>query len=96
MFQGVTFVIFYVGAIQYLHTVVPQQWKSTGQTVLTVVFFGSSGIVGSSLGGWLMDEFGGAVLYRIMALFAGVCVRRPRTDKVRNKLLEPETSVISP
>jgi MFS transporter, PPP family, 3-phenylpropionic acid transporter len=71
MFQGVTFVFFYVGGIQYLHTIVPEQWKSTGQTVLSVVFFGVSGIIGSTLGGWIIGEFGGAVLYRIMALFAG-------------------------
>jgi MFS transporter, PPP family, 3-phenylpropionic acid transporter len=72
VFQGFTFVIFYTGAIQYLHTIVPDQWKSTGQTVLTVLFFGVSGIVGSTAGGWLIDQLGGAALYRAMALFAAL------------------------
>jgi PPP family 3-phenylpropionic acid transporter len=70
MMQGVTFVLFYVGGIQYIHQISPAQWKSTGQTVFTVVFFGISGIVGSTLGGWVLDEFGGAALYRVMAAFA--------------------------
>lgn len=69
--QGVTFVFFYVGGIQYLYTIVPEQWKSTGQTVFSVMFFGVSGIIGSTLGGWLIDHFGGSALYQIMALFAG-------------------------
>ncbi|TJY44055.1 MFS transporter [Cohnella pontilimi] len=70
MFQGVTFVLFYVSGIQYLYTIVPEQWKSTGQTVFSVMFFGVSGIIGSTLGGWLMDEYGGPALYRTMALFS--------------------------
>ncbi|MBB6635180.1 MFS transporter [Cohnella thailandensis] len=64
--QGFTFVLFYVGSMQFLYSIVPEQWKSTGQTMLTLLFFGVSGIVGSTAGGWLFDEFGGAVLYRIM------------------------------
>ncbi|WP_256761133.1 MFS transporter [Cohnella sp. WQ 127256] len=70
VFQGVTFVLFFVGAMQYLYRIVPDQWKSTGQTVLTATFFGVSGIIGSTFGGWLMDEYGGALLYRGMGLFA--------------------------
>jgi PPP family 3-phenylpropionic acid transporter len=70
VFQGFTFVLFYVGALQYLYRIVPEQWKSTGQTVLTATFFGVSGIIGSTFGGWLLDEFGGAVMYRGMAFIA--------------------------
>lgn len=70
VFQGLTFVVFYVGALQYLYRIVPDQWKATGQTAMAVTFFGISGIVGSTVGGWAIDEFGGAVLYRGMAALA--------------------------
>ncbi|MFC5407020.1 MFS transporter [Cohnella soli] len=70
VFQGLTFVLFYVGAMQYLYRIVPEQWKSTGQTVLTATFFSVSGIIGSSAGGWLIDEFGGEWLYRAMAVLS--------------------------
>jgi PPP family 3-phenylpropionic acid transporter len=53
-----------------LYRIVPDQWKSTGQTVLTATFFGVSGIIGSSAGGWFIDEFGGESMYRGMGLFA--------------------------
>lgn len=68
--QGFTFVLFYVGAMQYLYAIVPEQWKSTGQTMLTVLFFGVSGIVGSSIGGWIIEALGGAALYETMAAIA--------------------------
>lgn len=85
--QGVTFVLFYVGAMQYLYAIVPEQWKSTGQTVLTVLFFGVSGIVGSSIGGWVIEAWGGAALYEGMAAFAAlgfllsfVLLKKPKAD----------------
>jgi PPP family 3-phenylpropionic acid transporter len=70
IFQGFTFVIFYVGALQYLYKIVPEEWRSTGQTVLTATFFGVSGIIGSTLGGWIIDERGGSFLYKGMAFIA--------------------------
>ncbi len=70
--QGVTFVLFYVGAMQYLYAIVPDEWKSTGQTMLTVLFFGVSGIIGSSIGGWVIEAWGGGALYEGMAAFAAI------------------------
>lgn len=84
--QGVTFVLFYVGAMQYLYAIVPDEWKSTGQTMLTVLFFGVSGIVGSSVGGWVIEEWGGRTLYEGMAAISAIgfllscaLLRSPRT-----------------
>ncbi|WP_139488035.1 MFS transporter [Brevibacillus dissolubilis] len=70
LLQGVTFVIFYTAAIQYLYGIIPEEWKSTGQMVLAVLFFGVSGIVGSFVGGWIFDTFGGASLYNVMAVLS--------------------------
>jgi PPP family 3-phenylpropionic acid transporter len=70
LFQGVTFVLFYTAAIQYLHAIVPDEWKSTGQTVLAVLFFGVSGVIGSVIGGWFMETFSGSALYLFMAFLS--------------------------
>ncbi|EJL47721.1 putative transporter YwbF [Brevibacillus agri] len=67
--QGVTFVLFYTATIQYLYKIIPEEWKATGQTVLAVLFFGISGIIGSLVGGWLFQQGGGAALYWAM----GIC-----------------------
>lgn len=69
LMQGVTFVIFYTATIQYLYKIIPEEWKATGQTVLAVLFFGISGIIGSIAGGWLFQYGGGEALYFAM----GIC-----------------------
>ncbi|WP_046231632.1 MFS transporter [Paenibacillus algorifonticola] len=70
LLQGVSFVLFYTAAIQYLYAIIPEEWKATGQTILAVLFFGVSSIVAATLGGWVMDMYGGAALYYGMAAWA--------------------------
>nr|WP_236693009.1 MFS transporter [Aneurinibacillus tyrosinisolvens] len=70
LLQGCTFVVFYTAAIQYLYAIVPEEWKSTGQTMLAVLFFGVLGIIGSFLGGWIFDAYGGAALYLTMSVLS--------------------------
>jgi len=70
LLQGLTFVFFYSAAIQHLYAIIPEQWKATGQTILAVLFFGISGIVGSVAGGFVFDSFGGSALYQLMALLS--------------------------
>lgn len=65
--QGVTFVIFYTASIQYLYSMIPEEWKATGQMILAILFFGLSGIIGSFIGGWILEIFHGSVLYQVMA-----------------------------
>lgn len=67
LFQGITFVFFYVASIQFLNTIIPEEWRSTGQTALAVVFFGISGILGSFIGGLILDRWGGSYLYFMMS-----------------------------
>lgn len=83
LLQGCTFVLFYSAAIQYLYTIVPEEWKATGQTILAVLFFGISGIVASIAGGFAFEKLGGSNLYHLMAIMAlaGVafsCLMRKR------------------
>ncbi|HWH72239.1 MAG TPA: MFS transporter, partial [Candidatus Sulfotelmatobacter sp.] len=70
--QGFTFVFFYAASIQYLYSLIPAEWRATGQTILAVLFFGISGIAGSVVGGWLFDLVGGQTLYLAMACMSGL------------------------
>lgn len=70
LMQGMTFVVFYTAAIQYLYLIIPEEWKATGQTILAILFFGISGIIGSFIGGWVFDRYGGAALYQTMAVLS--------------------------
>ncbi|MGG4144927.1 MFS transporter [Paenibacillus algorifonticola] len=70
LLQGVSFVLFYAASIQYLYAIVPEEWKATGQTVLAVLLFGVSSIISATVGGWFIDQYGGAMLYGAMAIWS--------------------------
>lgn len=65
--QLLTFPVFYSAAIQYLYSIVPEEWRATGQTVLALLFFGVSGILASYAGGAIYQAYGGRVLYLCIA-----------------------------
>lgn len=66
LLQGVTFVIFYTASLKYLTRTVPPEWQATGTTLVAILFFGVSGMIGSWLGGWVFDLLGGPALYLVM------------------------------
>lgn len=68
--QILTFPVFYSAAIQYLYSIVPEEWRATGQTVLALLFFGVSGILASYAGGALYEAFGGKVLYLTISVMS--------------------------
>jgi PPP family 3-phenylpropionic acid transporter len=69
-----TFPLLLVASVQFIHKIIPPELIATGQTIFTAVFFGIGGIVGSSIGGVIMDGFGPKSLYLTAALlcFIGI------------------------
>ncbi|TXK86053.1 MFS transporter [Paenibacillus sp. N3.4] len=59
----VTFAILWIVAVQYVVRLLPEQFGSTGQSILAMVFMGLAGIIGGLVGGWLSDRWGGASMY---------------------------------
>lgn len=70
LFHGITYAFFYAAAIQYLYRTAPEELRATSQTVFGAIFFGLSGIIGSVLGGWVMETYGGKALFQSMAAMA--------------------------
>ncbi|MEK4348180.1 MFS transporter [Paenibacillus sp. FSL P4-0184] len=89
--QILTFPVFYSAAIQYLYSIVPVEWRATGQTVLALLFFGVSGILASYAGGALYEAFGGKVLYLTISVMSfigmlfGLILYRIYGSKYANK-----------
>ncbi|KKO53829.1 MFS transporter [Paenibacillus sp. DMB20] len=88
--QLLTFPIFYSAAIQYLYSIVPEEWRATGQTVLALLFFGVSGIIASYAGGAVYEAFGGKTLYlsvsamSLIGMLFGLVLARRYGGKVRS------------
>ncbi|MEC0242319.1 MFS transporter [Paenibacillus dokdonensis] len=70
LLQILTFPVFYTAAIQYLYSIVPVEWRATGQTVLALLFFGVSGILASFAGGALYQAFGGKTMYLTISVMS--------------------------
>lgn len=66
--HGITFGIFYSAALQYVSKIVPEQLQATGHLLLITVFFGLSGIIGSLIGGAIIDLTNGQFLYKVISL----------------------------
>jgi len=86
--HGISFSLFLAASVDYVHHLVPREWRATGQALLTAAFFGAGGILGNTLSGYLYDHLGVQPMYRInasivlaVALVALVALREPRPAK---------------
>lgn len=70
VFHSVTFAVFLVAAFQYVTSLVPRELLATGQTIFFAVFSGLSGIIGSALGGYLVEKAGGVFMYQTASAIA--------------------------
>lgn len=75
--HGLTFAIFYTAAFEYVTRIIPKLLQSTGHLVFYSVFFGVSGIIGSLIGGAIIDFYSGSMLYVVLgftSLFGTICL----------------------
>lgn len=68
----VTWAAFWIIAVQYVTRLVPEEMRSTGQSMLAMVFVGISGVTGGYAGGLVKDHFGGAYTYQAGAAMTAV------------------------
>lgn len=70
--HGATFGIFYVASFDFVTKLIPPNLQSTGHLIFYSVLFGVSGIIGSLSGGFIIEHFGGTILYVTMGISAAV------------------------
>jgi PPP family 3-phenylpropionic acid transporter len=68
--HSLTFAVFYLTMQQHFMKNVPSHIQATGQTVLLSVYFGVTGILGSVIGGPILQNLGGQKLYFSMSFLA--------------------------
>ncbi|MFC4402658.1 MFS transporter [Gracilibacillus xinjiangensis] len=64
--HGLTYGVFYLTAFSYVTSLIPKFLQATGHLVFVSVAFGVTGIIGSLVGGIIMDNLGGESLYTYM------------------------------
>ncbi|WP_409345720.1 MFS transporter [Paenibacillus sp. MBLB4367] len=68
----ITFAVFWVVAVQYTVRLVPEELRSTGQSLLSAVFLGLAGLTGGYVGGIIQDAWNGSGMYMAGAFLAAV------------------------
>jgi len=68
--HGICFGIFYSAAFQYITKIIPEELQGTGHLLFISFSFGIAGIIGTSIGGMIMESTNGSYLYLFMALSA--------------------------
>ncbi|MEC0227062.1 MFS transporter [Paenibacillus alba] len=65
LLHAITFGGYYYVGTQLTSHLVPGEYRSSGQAVYGLTWGGISGIIAGILGGWMFENLGAAVLYRI-------------------------------
>ncbi|WP_082034031.1 MFS transporter [Cohnella kolymensis] len=68
--HSVTFAIFYITALRFLQTLIPDEFRSSGQALFAMVWTGVAGVIAGTVGGALYDSLGLAYVFRTGAVFA--------------------------
>ena len=85
LFQGISYPLYLLGAMQYVYSAVPQNLQASGITILASLGFGLGSFIGNLGGGMLVENYGIYFLYRILSaacalsLFVGLWLKL--TDK---------------
>ncbi|GHU88109.1 putative transporter YwbF [Spirochaetia bacterium] len=61
--DGPSFALFTLGTLYYLDAIAPKQLRVTYQTVAYAFYYGISGIIGNTLGGWIIEHYGYRAMY---------------------------------
>ncbi len=70
--HSVTFAVFWIVSVQYVVRLLPEQFCSTGQSLLAMVFLGLAGIIGGTVGGWLNEGWGGVGMYVFALIMSAI------------------------
>ncbi len=76
LLHGVSWSLFWVACVEHVNSMVREEWRATGQSLLYAAYFGAGAILGNFWTGWLADtgmKIGGIFLLNA-GLVAGVGV----------------------
>ncbi|MCQ6558515.1 MFS transporter [Paenibacillus mendelii] len=70
LMHSVTFAIYFATALRYISTVIPDEYRASGQAVYAVVWSGFAGIVSGTVGGSIYEHFGRGAFFQLAMVLA--------------------------
>lgn len=74
LLHGITFGFFYISAVTYVNEMLPEEFATSGQTLLWANAFGIAAVFGSILGGMIYDQWTYEWLFTIAAILTAISV----------------------
>ncbi|WP_370621788.1 MFS transporter [Bacillus sp. JCM 19034] len=73
--HGLTFGLLYLTAFQFVNQLIPKHLQATGHVLFITIVFGFSGIIGSLLGGYIIDltSMNHLYFFKSISAFVGAC-----------------------
>lgn len=68
--HSVTFGIFFTTALRYMSSVIPDEYRASGQALFAVVWTGLAGVTSGLLGGYVYEHYGYESFFRLGSGFA--------------------------
>lgn len=68
--HSVTFGIYFITALRYISTLIPDEYRASGQAVYAVVFVGFAGIISGLAGGSIFEHFGKETFFQLAMLLS--------------------------
>ncbi|WP_245954546.1 MFS transporter [Paenibacillus flagellatus] len=72
LLQGVAYGLFYAAGVQVANALCPEGWKSTGQSLFSMVYVNVAILIASNAGGWLIDYAGFGTMFRVASLLCAI------------------------
>ncbi|MNN87334.1 hypothetical protein D3C81_2048740 [compost metagenome] len=70
LLHGLTNGLLFIAAMHYMKELVPSALRASGQTLLMLFLFTIPGILGNSLGGWMLDGGHETALFMLASLLS--------------------------
>ena len=72
--QGVTFSMFWVAGIEYMHNLIPARYRATGQSLIWAFHVGAGVTIGNIYNGWLYDVITMQGVMKVAALLCAIVI----------------------
>ena len=66
--NGLTWTLLWVSSVEFVNSLVPAKWRTTGQSMLWAAYFGAGAVSGNIISGWMYQQMPMKQVYAINSL----------------------------
>lgn len=72
--HGISYALFFVTMVETANSLIPSEWRATGQSLMWASYSGLGALTGNALAGYLIDRFSVHRMFFIQAVFLSIVI----------------------